>query len=58
MLNMEASMRGKRSLVFYNELKSNWEKELYIEVCTQEGGRKDGVTHRDAKKLEVGDRGW
>jgi hypothetical protein len=34
--NMEASMRGKRSLVFYNELESSWEKKLYIEVCTQE----------------------
>jgi hypothetical protein len=29
---MEASMREKRSLVFYNELKSNWEKGLYTEV--------------------------
>jgi hypothetical protein len=27
--NMEASMKEKRSLVFYNELKSNWEKKLY-----------------------------
>jgi hypothetical protein len=34
--NMEASMRENRSLVFYNELKSSWEKKLYIEVCTQE----------------------
>jgi hypothetical protein len=39
--NVEASMRGKISLVFYNELKSNWEKKLYIEVCTHEdrGGK-------------------
>jgi hypothetical protein len=34
--NMEASMREKRSVVFYNELKSNWEKELYLDVCTEE----------------------
>jgi hypothetical protein len=33
---MEASMIDKRSLVFYNELKSNWENKLYVEVCTQE----------------------
>jgi hypothetical protein len=26
--NMEASMKEKRSLVFYNELKNNWEKKL------------------------------
>jgi hypothetical protein len=37
--NMEASMKEKRSLVFYNELKSRWEKKLYIEVCTQEARR-------------------
>jgi hypothetical protein len=40
--NMETSMRDKRSLVFYNELKSNWEKKLYIEVCTQEARRGKG----------------
>jgi hypothetical protein len=33
--NMEASMKEKRSLVFYKELMSNWENKLYIEVCTQ-----------------------
>jgi hypothetical protein len=33
---MEVSMREKRSLVFYNESKSDWEKELYIKVCTQQ----------------------
>jgi hypothetical protein len=37
--NMEASMKEKRSLVFCNELKSSWEKKLYIEVCTQEARR-------------------
>jgi hypothetical protein len=36
---MEASMREKRSLVFYNELKSSWENKLYIEVCTQQARR-------------------
>jgi hypothetical protein len=35
-------------VVFYNELKRCWEKELYIEVCTQEarggiGWRKIGI---------------
>jgi hypothetical protein len=33
---MEASMTEKRSLVFYNELKNNWEKKLFLEVCYQE----------------------
>jgi hypothetical protein len=28
--NMEASMKEKRSLVFYNELRNNWENKLYI----------------------------
>jgi hypothetical protein len=28
-----------RSLVFYNELKSSWEKKLYKAVCTQEARR-------------------
>jgi hypothetical protein len=37
--NMEASMREKVSLVFYNELNSSWEKKLYIGVCTQEARR-------------------
>jgi hypothetical protein len=37
--NMESSMREKRSLVCYNELKSSWEKKLCIEVCTQEARR-------------------
>jgi hypothetical protein len=27
---MEANMRGKISLVLYNELKSRWEREKYI----------------------------
>jgi hypothetical protein len=40
--NMEASMGEKRSLVFYNELKSSWEKKVYIEVCTQEARRGTG----------------
>jgi hypothetical protein len=26
--NMEASVKEKRSLVFYNELKNNWEKKF------------------------------
>jgi hypothetical protein len=33
--NMEASMKEKRSLVVYNELQNNWEKEFFIEVCSQ-----------------------
>jgi hypothetical protein len=37
--NMEASMKEKRSLVFYNKLKYNWENKSYIEVCTQEARR-------------------
>jgi hypothetical protein len=39
---MEASMREKRSLIFYNELKSSWEKKLCIEACTQEARRGTG----------------
>jgi hypothetical protein len=34
--NMKARTREKKSLVFYNELKSSWENKLYIEVCIQE----------------------
>jgi hypothetical protein len=30
--NMEASMREKRSLVFYNESKSSWENKLYRDM--------------------------
>jgi hypothetical protein len=39
---MEASMKEKRSLVFYNELKKNWEKKFCIEVSTQEARRSIG----------------
>jgi hypothetical protein len=31
---MEANMRKKRSLALYNELKSSWEGEKYIDICT------------------------
>jgi hypothetical protein len=34
--NTVASMREKISMVLCSKLKSNWKKELYIEVCTQE----------------------
>jgi hypothetical protein len=37
--NMEAGMKEKRSLVFYNEFKSSWEKKVYIEASTQEARR-------------------
>jgi hypothetical protein len=37
--NMEASMKEKRSFAFYDEFKNNWEKKLYIEVCSQEARR-------------------
>jgi hypothetical protein len=50
--NMEASMRDKRSLVFYNELKKSWEKELYIEVCTQEARRGIGWWKMDIWRLK------
>jgi hypothetical protein len=32
-------VREKRSLALYNELKSRWERENYIEVCTYEERR-------------------
>jgi hypothetical protein len=32
-------MEGKRSLALYNELKSNWERENCVEVCTFEERR-------------------
>jgi hypothetical protein len=32
-------MKEKRSLVFYKELKSSWQKKVYIEACTQEARR-------------------
>jgi hypothetical protein len=50
--NMEASMKEKRSLVFYNELKNNWEKKFYIEVCTQEARRGIGQWKLDIWKLK------
>jgi hypothetical protein len=37
--NVEASIRGKRSLVFYSEFKSICGRKLYIELCTQEARR-------------------
>jgi hypothetical protein len=50
--NMEASMREKRSLVFYNELKSSWEKNLYVMVCTQEARRGTGWWKMDFWRLK------
>jgi uncharacterized lipoprotein YajG len=32
--NMEVNMREKKSMAVYSELKNNWEKEIYVEVCT------------------------
>jgi hypothetical protein len=57
--NLEASMREKRSLVFYNELKSNWERKFYIEVCTQEarggvGWWKIGIWRLEGVKRNTG----
>jgi hypothetical protein len=31
---METNMREKVSLALYNEMKSCWEKEKYIDICT------------------------
>jgi hypothetical protein len=50
--NMEASMTEKRSLVFYNELKNNWEKKLYIEVCSEESRRGIGWWKMGIRKLK------
>jgi hypothetical protein len=36
---MEESMSEKRSLILYSELKNNWGREIYIEVCTFEERR-------------------
>jgi hypothetical protein len=33
---MESNMRGERSVALYNELKSSWEREKYIDICTFE----------------------
>jgi hypothetical protein len=33
---MEANMREKRTLALYNEFKSSWEREKYIDICTFE----------------------
>jgi hypothetical protein len=33
---MEAKMKEKRSLALYNELKSSWEREKYIDICIYE----------------------
>jgi hypothetical protein len=37
--NMEATMRKRSSLILYNSLKRNWEKEEYIELSTGEAER-------------------
>jgi hypothetical protein len=50
--NTEASMREKRSLVFCNELKNNWEKKLYIEVWSQEARRGIGWLKMGIWKLK------
>jgi hypothetical protein len=50
--NMEASMKEKRLLVFYNELKNNWEKKLYIEVGSQESRRGIGCWKMGIWKLK------
>jgi hypothetical protein len=36
---MEANMREKGSLSLTNELKSSWEREKYIDICTFEEGK-------------------
>jgi hypothetical protein len=41
--NMKPSMRKRRLVAFYNELKNNWKKELYTEVCTHEARRGIGL---------------
>jgi hypothetical protein len=46
--------RKKRSLEFYNELKSSWEKKLYIEVCTQEARRGIGWWKMGIWRLQDG----
>jgi hypothetical protein len=50
--NMEARMREKRSLVLYNELNSNWKKELYIEVCTHEIRRRTECWKMGIRRLK------
>jgi hypothetical protein len=45
--------RGKRSIVFYNDLKSSWEKKLYTEVCTQEARRGIGWWKMGIWRLKV-----
>jgi hypothetical protein len=39
---MDASIRDNRSLALYNELKNNWKRDRYIEVCTFEERRSSG----------------
>jgi hypothetical protein len=49
-------MKEKRSLVFYNELKSNWEKlfiYIYREVCSQEARRGIGWWKMGIWKLKA-----
>jgi hypothetical protein len=41
--NMEASMKEKRSLVFYNELKNNWRRNsIYRHALKRLEGVQDG----------------
>jgi hypothetical protein len=42
---VEANMRENISLALYNELKSSWEREKYIDICTFEGRK--GIEWRE-----------
>jgi hypothetical protein len=49
---MEANMREKRSLTLYNELKSSWEREKYIDICTFDERKGIGWRKMDIWRLK------
>jgi hypothetical protein len=52
---VEANMREKIPLALYNELKSSWEREKYIDICTFEGRK--GRMVEDGHLEAEGDEG-
>jgi hypothetical protein len=49
---MEANMREKRSLALYNEMKSSWEREKSIDICTFEERKGIGWWKMDIWRLK------
>jgi hypothetical protein len=49
---MEANMKEKRSLALYNEFKSSWVREYYIDICAFEERKGIGWWKMDIWRLK------